>query len=74
MPVRGGRRGNPDEHRTKLPTMFAIGDPLPRGRGVFAGGNDGGMADQCDQFALTLHLQAEDAKAVLLVVEGDSYR
>jgi hypothetical protein len=31
------------------------------------------VADQGDQFSLTLHLQAEHAKTALLVVEGDTF-
>jgi len=53
--------------------MFAISDPVPGSRSVFTGRNDGGMADQGDQFSLTLHLQAEHTKAILFVVEGDTF-
>lgn len=31
------------------------------------------MADQGDQFSLSLHLQAEHTKAILAVVEGDTF-
>ena len=53
--------------------MFAIGDPMPGSRSVFTGGNDGRMADQGDQFSLSLHLQAKHTEAILLVVEGDAF-
>ena len=68
----GGRRRDLDEHRAKLPAMFPIGDPAAGSGGVLAGGDGRRVTDQGDQFALTLHLQAKHAKAVLLVVEGDS--
>jgi hypothetical protein len=69
----GGRRGNLDEHGAELPTMLAIGDPVPGSGSVFTRGNDGSVADQGDQFPLTLHLQAQHTKAVLRVVEGDAF-
>ncbi len=42
------------------------GDPL-------AGGNDGGMADDGYQIAVSARLRPQNAKAVLGVVEGDPF-
>ena len=73
MPVNVVGGGDFDEHRAELPAVFAIGDPVPGSRSVFAGGNGRGMADQGDQFVLTFDFQTQHTKTVLLVVEGDAF-
>jgi hypothetical protein len=53
--------------------VLAIGDPVAGSGRVFAGRNDGGVADQGDQFSLALHLEAQNTETVLLVVEGHAF-
>ena len=52
--------------------MGAVVDPFARRGDPLAGGDDGGVADDGDQFAVAARLDAENAEAVLGVVEGDA--
>ncbi len=65
-----GRWRDRDELRLELAAMFAIGHPLAAGTGVFARCDGRGMANQGEQFALPLDLEAQDAEPVLCVVVG----
>jgi len=69
--ARGGRR-HLHEDGAELPPMLAVGDPVPARARVFAGCHARGVPDERDQVAFALDLQAQDAKAVVRVVEGDA--
>ena len=53
--------------------MGAVVDPFARRGDPFAGGDHRGVADDGHQFAVAARLDAENAKAVLGVVEGDAF-
>ena len=70
-PVDRTRRRGLEKAGPELLTVGAIVDPFA-GRGdPLAGGNDGGMADEGHQIAVSARLRPEHAEAVLGVVEGD---
>jgi len=52
--------------------MFAVSDPASRGGRIFARGNGRGMTDHGNQLPLTLHVQAQNTKAVLFIVVRDA--
>jgi len=63
------RRRDLEKNRPKLLAMLAVRDPVARGGGVFARGDDRCVTDQSDEIALTLDLQAQDAIAAVSVVK-----
>ena len=67
-----GRRRGAHEARLELLAMGAVVDPFARRGDPFAGGDGGGVADDGHQFAVAARLDAQDAEAVLGVVEGDA--
>ena len=66
------RRRGAHEARLELLAMGAVVDPFARRGDPLAGGDRGGVADDGDQFAMTARLDAQNAEAVLGVVEGDA--
>ena len=52
--------------------MGAVVDPFARRRDPLAGGDHRGVADDGDQVAVAARLDAENAEAVLGVVERDT--
>ena len=64
------RRRGAHEARLELLAMGVIVDPVARCGDPFSGGDDGGVADDRDQVAMSARLDAENAEAVLGVVEG----
>ena len=60
--------------RLELLTVGAIVDPFARCDDPLAGRDDGGVADDGHQIALSARLRPEHAEAVLGVVEGDPLR
>ena len=67
----GGRRRGAHEARLELLAVGAVVDPFARGGDPLAGGDRRGVADDGDQFAMAARLDAQDAEAVLGIVEGD---
>ena len=67
-----GRRRGAHEARFELLAMGAVVDPFARRGDPFAGGDRGGVPDGGHQFAVAARLDAENAEAVLGVVEGDA--
>ena len=67
-----GRRRGAHEARLELLAMGAVVDPFARRGDPFAGGDGGGVADDGDQVAVAARLDAENAEAVLGVVERDA--
>ena len=57
--------------RLELLAMGAVVDPFARGGDPLAGGDRGGVADDGHQIAMAARLDAQNAEAVLGVVEGD---
>src|SRR5207237_3699585 len=68
----GCRRRGAHEARLKLLAMGSVVDPLARRCDPLAGGDHRGVPDDGDQFAVATRLDAQNAKAVLSVVEGDA--
>src|ERR1700687_2150536 len=60
------------EARRELLAMGLVVDPFARRCDPLAGGDHRGVADDGDQFAVAARLDAQDAQAVLGVVEGDA--
>ena len=69
-PLDGRRRRRLQEMRLELQAVGAVVDPFPARRDPLAGGDRRGLTDHRHQVALPARLRAEDAEAVLLVVEG----
>jgi predicted DCC family thiol-disulfide oxidoreductase YuxK len=67
---RGGRRGL-QEARLELQPVGAVVGPFAGGGDPFAGRDHRGVADRGDQIPVAAGLDAQDAEAVLRVVEGD---
>ena len=61
-----------EEPGLELLTMSAVIRPVTRGRDPLTGGNDGGMANDRDEIAVTTRLHPDNAKAVLGVLVGDA--
>ena len=70
--VDGGRRRGAHEARLELLAMGAVVDPFARRGDPLAGGDHGGVADDGDQIAVAARLDAQNAEAVLGVVERDA--
>ena len=70
-PVDRTRRRCLQKPRLELLTVGAIVDPFARCDDPLAGRDDGGVADDGHQIALSARLRPEHAEAVLGVVEGD---
>jgi len=51
--------------------MGSVVDPFARRGDPFAGGDDGGVADDGHQIAMTARFRPENAETVLGIVEGD---
>ena len=66
------RRRGAHEARLELLAMGSVVDPFARRCDPLAGGDHRGVADDGDQFAVAARLDAQNAKAVLGVVEGDA--
>lgn len=58
--------------RLELPTARAVIDPLARGGGPFACGDRSGVTNDGDRLTGSACLHANNAEAVLGVVEGDA--
>ena len=70
-PVDRTRRRGLEKPRPELLTVSAIVDPFAGCGDPLAGGNDGGVADDGHQIAVSARLRPQNAEAVLRVVEGD---
>ena len=68
----GRRRRGAHEARLELLAMGSVVDPFARRCDPLAGGDHRGVADDGDQFAVAARLDAQNAKAVFGVVEGDA--
>ena len=69
--IDGGRRRGAHEARLELLAMGAVVDPFARCGDPLAGGDGGGVPDDGDQVAMAARLDAENAEAVLGIMEGD---
>ena len=67
-----GRRRGAHEARLELLAVGAVVDPFARRGDPLAGGDHRGVADDGDQVAVAARLDAENAEAVLGVVERDA--
>ena len=66
----GGRWGRCfQEPGLELLAMVSVVDPLASDRDPFPSGNRRGVADDGDKVAMTARLHAQDAEAILLIVE-----
>jgi hypothetical protein len=54
-------------------TMGVVVDPVARGRNPFSCGDRGGVADDGDQVTMATRLDPENAKAILGIVERNSF-
>ena len=68
---RGGGRAA-QKAGLELLAMGAVVDPFARGGDPLAGGDRGGMPDGGHQLAVSPRLDAQNAEAVLGIVEGDA--
>ena len=70
-PVDGARGRGLEKPRLELLAVGAIVDPFARCGDPLAGGDDGGMAHDGHQIAVSARFRPEHAEAVFGVVEGD---
>src|SRR6202795_4731445 len=68
----GRRRRGAHEARFELLAVGSVVDPFARRGDPLAGGDHRGVADDRDQVAVAARLDAQHAKAVFRVVEGDA--